>query len=222
MPAEPVIEIVDLHKRFGAWRSCRASPSPSPAGRRWSASSALGIGEVDAAALRQPARARHASGQIRIEGERRAPPRLRRLDQVRRKIGMVFQSFNLFPHPRQCSTALPAQRRRKLKRSKADAGAGVRPSSSGSAGRRRRRAPGPALGRPAAARGHRPSACMEPDMMLFDEVTSALDPELVGEVLRVMRQLARRRDDDARGDRTRWRSPAAWPIASCSWTTGPS
>ena len=51
--------------------------------------------------------------------------------------------------------------------------------------------PTPAVGRATATGGHRRALMMSPHVMLFDEVTSALDPELVGEVLIVMRDLAR-------------------------------
>ncbi|MFC7788516.1 amino acid ABC transporter ATP-binding protein [Microbacterium sp. MAHUQ-60] len=112
------------------------------------------------------------------------------IDRVRQRIGMVFQSFNLFPHMTVLGNLTIAQRRVK-KRSKAEAEqvaqemlarvglaekAGAYPSHL-SGGQQQRVAIARAL-------------CMNPDMMLFDEPTSALDPELVGEVLQVMRTLA--------------------------------
>ncbi|WP_194420459.1 amino acid ABC transporter ATP-binding protein [Microbacterium abyssi] len=112
------------------------------------------------------------------------------IDRVRTRIGMVFQSFNLFPHLDVMGNLTLAQRRVK-KRSKAEAEkvalamlARVGLSEKASA------YPGHLSGgqqqRVAIAR----ALCMNPDMMLFDEPTSALDPELVGEVLQVMRSLA--------------------------------
>ncbi|CAH0122920.1 MULTISPECIES: amino acid ABC transporter ATP-binding protein [unclassified Microbacterium] len=112
------------------------------------------------------------------------------IDRVRTRIGMVFQSFNLFPHLDVMGNLTLAQRRVK-KRSKAEAErvahemlARVGLSEKADA------YPGHLSGgqqqRVAIAR----ALCMNPDMMLFDEPTSALDPELVGEVLQVMRSLA--------------------------------
>ncbi|MGP6170705.1 amino acid ABC transporter ATP-binding protein [Microbacterium sp. A196] len=112
------------------------------------------------------------------------------IDRVRTRIGMVFQSFNLFPHLDVMGNLTLAQRRVK-KRTKAEAEkvalamlARVGLSEKADA------YPGHLSGgqqqRVAIAR----ALCMNPDMMLFDEPTSALDPELVGEVLQVMRSLA--------------------------------
>jgi len=112
------------------------------------------------------------------------------IDRVRTRIGMVFQSFNLFPHMTVLGNLTIAQRQVK-RRGKAEAEkvakamlervgmtekADAYPSHL-SGGQQQRVAIARAL-------------CMNPDMMLFDEPTSALDPELVGEVLQVMRTLA--------------------------------
>ncbi len=115
----------------------------------------------------------------------------RTLNRTREKIGIVFQQFNLFPHltalgnvieapinvrhiPRRQATEQAHELLRKVGLSeKAD----VYPS----------RLSGGQQQRVAIAR----SLAMEPKVMLFDEVTSALDPELVGEVLGVMQQLAK-------------------------------
>jgi len=98
------------------------------------------------------------------------------IDRVRTRIGMVFQSFNLFPHLSVLGNLTLAQRR-VLKRSKPDAEKVDAYPGHLSGGQQQRVAIARAL-------------CMNPDMMLFDEPTSALDPELVGEVLQVMRSLA--------------------------------
>ena len=109
---------------------------------------------------------------------------------VRQRIGMVFQQFNLFPHLTVLDNLTPAARRiRQASRSDAEARAHVGWRRWGS---RRRRisihtSSGGQQQRVAIAR----ALMMEPHVMLFDEVTSALDPELVGEVLVVMRDLAR-------------------------------
>jgi polar amino acid transport system ATP-binding protein len=113
------------------------------------------------------------------------------LDDVRTRIGMVFQQFNLFPHLTVLRNLTLAQQRAK-KRGKAEATEIARRNlakvglaekadafpSQLSGGQQQRVAIARALS-------------MDPDMMLFDEPTSALDPELVGDVLEVMKQLAR-------------------------------
>lgn len=112
------------------------------------------------------------------------------IDRVRTRIGMVFQSFNLFPHLSVLGNLMIAQQRVK-KRSKAEAEKVARAMLERVGLAEKADAyPGHLSGgqqqRVAIAR----ALCMNPDMMLFDEPTSALDPELVGEVLQVMRSLA--------------------------------
>ncbi|HCS61249.1 MAG TPA: ABC transporter [Microbacterium sp.] len=128
-------------------------------------------------------------GKIFIEGIDVTDPDVD-IDRVRTRIGMVFQSFNLFPHMNVLGNLTMAQRR-VLKRSKADAEK-IAHEMLGRVGLSEKADayPGHLSGgqqqRVAIAR----ALCMNPDMMLFDEPTSALDPELVGEVLQVMRSLA--------------------------------
>ena len=128
-------------------------------------------------------------GKIVIEGIDITDPDID-IDRVRARIGMVFQSFNLFPHMSVLGNLTIAQRQVK-KRGKAEAekvakamlervGMGHKADAYPS------HLSGGQQQRVAIAR----SLCMNPDMMLFDEPTSALDPELVGEVLQVMRTLA--------------------------------
>jgi ABC-type polar amino acid transport system ATPase subunit len=109
---------------------------------------------------------------------------------IRQRIGIVFQQFNLFPHLKAlANVTLAARRVKKMPRSEAEkrgrdllarVGLGDKAESYPhelSGGQQQRVAIARAL-------------MMEPHLMLFDEVTSALDPELVGEVLVVMRDLA--------------------------------
>ena len=109
---------------------------------------------------------------------------------VRRRVGMVFQSFNLFPHKCALDNITLAQQT-VLDRSKAEAeqkgrellervGLGEK------AGEYPERLSGGQQQRVAIAR----ALAMDPHVILFDEVTSALDPELVGDVLEVMKELA--------------------------------
>ncbi|MBJ2121709.1 amino acid ABC transporter ATP-binding protein [Arthrobacter sp. MSA 4-2] len=112
------------------------------------------------------------------------------LDRIRRRIGMVFQSFNLFPHLTVLENLTVAQIK-VLKRRKEDAIATARLNLHRVGMSHKEDAyPGQLSGgqqqRVAIAR----SLSMEPQLMLFDEPTSALDPELVGEVLAVMKSLA--------------------------------
>jgi polar amino acid transport system ATP-binding protein len=109
---------------------------------------------------------------------------------VRQSIGMVFQQFNLFPHLTVLdNVTLAARRIRRLRRKDAEARARKLLAQVGlevKAEQHPHQLSGGQQQRVAIAR----ALMMEPHVMLFDEVTSALDPELVGEVLLVMRELA--------------------------------
>jgi len=112
------------------------------------------------------------------------------IDAARAKIGMVFQSFNLFAHLNVLNNLTVAQRK-VLKRDQAEAEEKARATLErvGLADREHSlpsQLSGGQQQRVAIAR----ALSMDPDVMLFDEPTSALDPELVGDVLGVMRQLA--------------------------------
>jgi polar amino acid transport system ATP-binding protein len=129
------------------------------------------------------------SGRIWLEGDEITGKRVD-VSSVRQRIGIVFQQFNLFPHLKAIDNlTLAARRVRKMSRGEAErralellARVGVQEKA--------RQYPHQLSGgqqqRVAIAR----ALMMEPHVMLFDEVTSALDPELVGEVLVVMRDLA--------------------------------
>src|SRR2546423_10483535 len=113
------------------------------------------------------------------------------VSRVRQRIGMVFQQFNLFPHLTVLNNVTIAARRiRKLTRTQADKRAHELLAQVGlenKAHQHPHQLSGGQQQRVAIAR----ALMMEPHVMLFDEVTSALDPELVGEVLVVMRDLAK-------------------------------
>ncbi|MFF7758469.1 amino acid ABC transporter ATP-binding protein [Streptomyces griseorubiginosus] len=129
-------------------------------------------------------------GQVFVGGAELTDPDVD-IDAVRRRIGMVFQQFNLFPHLT-VTENLTLPQRRVLKRDKAKA-AKVAAENLERVGLAEKADAYPASlsggqqQRVAIAR----SLSMGPEVMLFDEPTSALDPELVGDVLAVMRMLAR-------------------------------
>lgn len=129
------------------------------------------------------------SGKIEFEGQDLTDKKTD-INQLRQKMGMVFQSFNLFPHKTVLDnlTISPIQVKKQSKEAaekKATellAKVGLQDKatsfpSSLSGGQQQRVAIARAL-------------AMDPDVMLFDEPTSALDPEMVGEVLAVMKSLA--------------------------------
>jgi polar amino acid transport system ATP-binding protein len=130
------------------------------------------------------------SGRVFLEGEE-VTAKGTRVSSVRQRIGIVFQQFNLFPHLKVIdNVTLAARRIRKLPRRDAEARAQVLLARVGleeKADQYPHQLSGGQQQRVAIAR----ALMMEPHVMLFDEVTSALDPELVGEVLLVMRDLAR-------------------------------
>ncbi|HGG04848.1 MAG TPA: amino acid ABC transporter ATP-binding protein [Aliiroseovarius sp.] len=127
-------------------------------------------------------------GRILLDGEDITDPDLDPLP-IRRRIGLVFQSFNLFPHMTVLENVMLAPRRvRKPGKKKLRADAVALFERFGLADRMDHypdQLSGGQQQRVAIIR----ALAMKPEIMLFDEVTSALDPELVGEVLDVLRQL---------------------------------
>ena len=129
------------------------------------------------------------SGEILIDGQSITGPKAN-VDKIRQNIGMVFQSFNLFPHLTVKKNIMLAPVDLKLM-SKDEAEKKAmelldRVGLSDKAGAFPHQLSGGQQQRVAIAR----ALAMNPDIMLFDEPTSALDPEMVGEVLDVMRELA--------------------------------
>jgi ABC-type polar amino acid transport system ATPase subunit len=129
-------------------------------------------------------------GRIIFEGNEITQSSKKELDVVRRRIGMVFQHFNLFPHRSVVENVSLAQTT-VLKRSAEEAKERsesmlARVGLSDKLEEYPERLSGGQQQRVAIAR----ALAMDPHVMLFDEVTSALDPELIKEVLDVMRELA--------------------------------
>ena len=143
------------------------------------------------------------SGEIEIDGEslwhmkhgdRVVPANEAHLRRMRSKVGMVFQQFNLFPHwtvlknvmnPVRTVLGLPEPEAR-ARAEELIALVGLQDK----AGQYPGRLSGGQQQRVAIAR----ALALRPKVMLFDEVTSALDPELIGEVLKVLRMLAHEQD----------------------------
>jgi polar amino acid transport system ATP-binding protein len=129
------------------------------------------------------------SGSILVEGQEVNDPKLDKL-ALRRKVGMVFQQYNLFPHRTALDNVMMAPLH-VLKRDKAEVEALARALMrkvrlEGKEGSYPGELSGGQQQRVAIAR----SLAMQPDVMLFDEVTAALDPETVKEVLVTIRELA--------------------------------
>jgi len=184
----PPIEIEDLHKSFGALEVLRGVDLSVTTGEVICIIGPSGSGKSTLLRcvnlLEVP-----SAGRVLIEGYDITDPDTD-VDEVRAKIGMVFQQFNLFPHLTVLKNLTIAQQK-VLGRSSSEAAsvAEAMLSRVGLADKRDEypiRLSGGQQQRVAIAR----SLCMNPDMMLFDEPTSALDPELIGEVLDVMRALA--------------------------------
>jgi polar amino acid transport system ATP-binding protein len=186
--AEHAIAVHDLHKRFGDLEVLKGIDFRVAPGEVVCVIGPSGSGKSTLLRcvnrLEEP-----TSGRILIEGEDITDPDAD-VDLLRSRIGMVFQSFNLFPHLTVLRNLMLAQRRVR-KRSKAEAREVAervleRVGLSDKLEAYPAHLSGGQQQRVAIAR----SLAMDPDMMLFDEPTSALDPELVGEVLAVMRDLA--------------------------------
>jgi polar amino acid transport system ATP-binding protein len=129
-------------------------------------------------------------GRILLEGKEITGRHASDIDFVRRRVGIVFQQFNLFPHKSALENVSLAQQKvlhRKPKEAEAKAQALLtRVGLADKMHEYPERLSGGQQQRVAIAR----ALAMDPHVMLFDEVTSALDPELIKEVLDVMRELA--------------------------------
>ncbi len=128
-------------------------------------------------------------GSILVDGER-IDPDARRSKELRQKIGMVFQSYDLFPHRNILdNVTLAPVKVQKRSRAEAEAEAQRLLERVGLWEKRKsfpRELSGGQKQRVAIVR----ALCMNPEVMLFDEVTAALDPEMVREVLDVILELA--------------------------------
>jgi len=185
---KPVIEIEGLNKWFGAFHVLRDINLSVDQGERIVICGPSGSGK--STLIRCINRLEeHQEGRIVINGVRLTND-LKNIDAVRREVGMVFQSFNLFPHLtvlENCTLA-PIWVR-KTPKAEAETIA-MEYLERVKIPEQANKFPGQLSGgqqqRVAIAR----SLCMRPKIMLFDEPTSALDPEMIKEVLDVMVDLA--------------------------------
>ncbi len=131
----------------------------------------------------------HQEGRIAVDGIELTND-LRNIDAIRREVGMVFQSFNLFPHLTVLEniTLAPIWVRKQTRSESEEAGMQLleRVGIPEQADKYPGQLSGGQQQRVAIAR----SLAMSPKVMLFDEPTSALDPEMIKEVLDVMKELA--------------------------------
>jgi ABC-type polar amino acid transport system ATPase subunit len=192
--APEVLRTVDLRKRYGDVEVLRGVDLSVRRGERVVIIGPSGSGK--STLLRCLNFLEESTGEVHLLGEHidlstmRSGTREARLDTLRARVGMVFQDFNLFSHlTARANIALAPVHVSRVSRAEALAAAdellekvGLRDKGDArpaelSGGQQQRIAIARAL-------------AMRPEIMFFDEVTSALDPELVGEVLGVMRQLA--------------------------------
>jgi polar amino acid transport system ATP-binding protein len=186
---EPVVRLEGVHKSFGDNDVLKGIDLSVASGEVLTIIGPSGSGKstlLRCVNLLEPLQA----GKIFFEGEEITRKGVD-VSAVRTRIGMVFQQFNLFPHLTVMDNLTLATRRiRKRPKEEAERrGLALleRVGLTEKAGQHPHQLSGGQQQRVAIAR----ALMMEPHVMLFDEVTSALDPELVGEVLIVMRDLAR-------------------------------
>jgi general L-amino acid transport system ATP-binding protein len=185
---KPIIEAVDVGKHFGAFQALNGITATFYEGQVTAIIGPSGSGKSTFLRALNRLEA-HDTGTILIDGIE-LNDNLKNLDAIRREVGMVFQSFNLFSHLTVLrNITLAPMRVRRMNRKDAEEKAfalldrvGLRDQALKypvqlSGGQQQRVAIARAL-------------AMDPKVLLFDEPTSALDPEMVNEVLAVMRELA--------------------------------
>ena len=183
-----MLKIENLHVSYGGIKALRGISLEVPDGKIVTLIGANGAGK--STTLRTISGLVKAdSGSIIFEGQDLMDLSVD-LNRLRQKIGMVFQSFNLFNNKNVLDNCtLAPMTVKKVSRADAEAKAVKNLTVVGLADfihADSRKLSGGQKQRVALAR----ALCMQPDIMLFDEPTSALDPEIVGEVLDVMKKLA--------------------------------
>jgi polar amino acid transport system ATP-binding protein len=195
-----MLDIVGLHKRFGAVEVLRNVSFAVSPGEVVVVIGPSGSGKTTLLRCINLLE-EYERGTITVDGEpigyridgnsgRRVRMSEREIARARERIGMVFQSFNLFPHMNVLQNIVAAPVRvKRIERRQAETRACELLAMVGLSDKAAEypiRLSGGQQQRVAIAR----ALAMDPKIMLFDEVTSALDPELVGEVLAAMQRLA--------------------------------
>jgi polar amino acid transport system ATP-binding protein len=187
-PDQPIVRIADVYKSFGAVEVLKGVSlnvmkgeviciiGPSGSGKSTLLRCINALVPID-------------RGSIQVEGQETHDPKLNKLE-LRKKVGMVFQQYNLFPHKTALQNVMMAPVT-VLKQDKAEVEVRAR------ALMKKVRLEGKEHSYPGELSGGQQqrvaiarSLAMNPDVMLFDEVTAALDPETVKEVLVTIRDLA--------------------------------
>lgn len=187
-PTDPMVSIRDVHKSFGELKVLNGVSldvmkgdviciiGPSGSGKSTLIRCVNALNDIQ-------------QGSILVEGLEVNDPDLNKLE-LRKKVGMVFQQYNLFPHKTALQNVMMAPIR-VLKQNKAEAETAAR------ALLKKVRLDGKEDAYPGELSGGQQqrvaiarSLAMQPDVILFDEVTAALDPETVGEVLQTIKVLA--------------------------------
>jgi len=183
-----IIEIKDVHKSFGRFKALDGVDLAVEEGEVVVVIGRSGSGKSTLIRCLNQLES-HDSGLILVDGLDASRPR--DLRRIRVETGMVFQSFNLFPHMSVLrNVALAPVRVRGLSWAEADTRARRLLERVGLA-EQIDKYPGQLSGGQQQRVGIARALAMEPKVLLFDEPTSALDPEMVGEVLEVIQQLAR-------------------------------
>lgn len=199
MPTRPAVSIEGVHKYYNEFHALRGidleiakgevcvAIGPSGSGKSTLLRCINQLEEITAGKVRLSG---ELQGYFEIDGRMHVlPPR--RVAEQRRRTGMVFQRFNLFPHMTALENVIegPLQVKGTPKAEARERGLALldRVGLHGLSARYPNQLSGGQQQRVAIAR----ALAMDPEVMLFDEPTSALDPELVGEVLDVIKDLVR-------------------------------
>ncbi|AZN98338.1 ectoine/hydroxyectoine ABC transporter ATP-binding protein EhuA [Mesorhizobium sp. M9A.F.Ca.ET.002.03.1.2] len=202
MTEQPMVRFDNVSKRYGALTVLDGLNLEIARGEKVSIIGPSGSGKTTVLRMLMTLETIN-DGVIWVEGEplthmerngKLVPADLAHIRKIRAKIGMVFQSFNLFPHMTAMQNCIEAPITvLGMKRADAEARAAELLDMVGLSEKKDHypsQLSGGQQQRVAIAR----ACAMRPKIMLFDEVTSALDPELVGEVLEVIRKLGREHD----------------------------
>ena len=197
--SQPALEVLDLHKSFGNLEVLKGISLQARKGDVLSLIGSSGSGKstllrsINMLEIPTSGTVRIAGEEVRIRQDRRGEPAIadrRQIERIRASLGMVFQSFNLWPHMTVIENVMECPRY-VLKKPRAECldEAEAFLDKVGIVDKRDQypnQLSGGQQQRCAIAR----ALAMHPKVMLFDEPTSALDPELINEVLHVIQLLA--------------------------------